>query len=287
MKYALILLAGYANRAEPFSRHVPKPLFPIGPKLAMDYAVEYCLNANLIPRFVTGNHYGMVERHIARQYPIYDIVRIQNPSSNLLESVLAGGEGLCSNDFVWMGSGMFFAHGNCVKELAAAHASGRSFCTLYSQTKRLYKPKLVLQEGRLVRFIVGEGETELSSPTLFAVSSDFIQYARNFGEFDVFQSAINAGEKFNVLELDTESIEIHDINDYYAVQQMLFPGGYQCDFSNVNNSEVLETYIYSSTVSNASVRKCIIIESDIKGNCLEGVLVYRNEILGELIDVNC
>lgn len=107
------------------------------------------------------------------RFPEVDVVEIDNPSTNLLESVGACTEFISSDNFLWMSAGMFFQNNAEINRLVNAHKISNAFCTLFSQEQTRYKAKLVLENGSLRKFVVGEDQSALSTPTIFAVKASF------------------------------------------------------------------------------------------------------------------
>ena len=278
LSQAVILVAGYARRARPLSNNIPKPLFPVGESCGLEYAIQLILALKIEPIVVIGYKADQVKHYLDDIHPGLKTVQIEDPSTNLLDSVAKCEKILSSPNFLWIGGGMFFEQTSNIRRLIARHKETEAFCTMFSQTDILYKPKLVIQEGRLRKFIVGEHKTPISTPTAFAVSKDFLKYAKVHDEHEVFQVAINDGRKFEIVELHGWSEEIHTIFDYYSVSSRIYPNGYYSSDSKITGTTLRHSFVYGSSIDSCDVDGSIIINSTLSNEEIKDRLIYRNSI---------
>ena len=271
----LILAAGYGSRLRPLTQKIPKPILPIGKIRLLDNSVRIAKQLGLNPIVATGYRNQQVIEYLESKNLKY--YTINNPSTNLLETIALGAEYVKSENFMWIGGAMFFDNSNDLKNLLKTHIEMNPFCSLFSQSDVTYTPKLIFENNKLVKFVVGSENSIYSSPTTFIVKRDFIKYCKNHNEYNVFQEAINANETFNIINLSGASLEIHNINDYLKIHKKLLPNGYLSADSLVKNSETISSYIYNSNCKNSLIHNSLIINSTISDIKIKNSMFFENQ----------
>lgn len=275
----IILAAGFGSRARPLTDFIPKPLLPMGEGVVLDYAIEYAIAMGMTPHIVVGHEADRVITYLKeRGVPVHIHVE-QEPSANLLCSLSIAKKFTTSQHFIWSGAAMFFSEIDSLFSLLEFHEAKTPFCSLFVQTSTVYKPKIVIRQGKVQNFIVAETGSPVSSPTWFCVNRSFFDYAESLPETDVFQTAINDGLTFEATELKSTSIEIHTLHDYLTASRMMLGPNYVDDHSVASGARLEDAYIYSSDVSQSDLKNVIVIDSEIRDQCVANAIVYENEMI--------
>ncbi|VEN75140.1 conserved hypothetical protein [Candidatus Desulfarcum epimagneticum] len=100
---ALILAAGFGSRLLPYTRAIPKPLFPLGGRTVMDRIIEALEQAGC-ERIVINTHHlhDRIEAHLAKK-------TFRAAVSTLHEPVIEGTGGAIRNAAAFLGDGPFLA----------------------------------------------------------------------------------------------------------------------------------------------------------------------------------
>ena len=282
VKCGLILAAGNGTRARPLTYDIAKPMFPFGEGRSIDIPLSYVINAGLRPVIVAGYKNKNLVNYLQSKYSHIDLCLIEKPNTNLLDSIVAAKNYVKGEDFLWMGASQFFQSNNAIKRLINCFEKSGSFITLYKQKEFCYKPKLVINSSNeLSSFIVGESSTIYSSPTAFVCKNKFIeQFLVNYGERIAFQQAIDKGLKFECVDLDSSSIEIHTLPEYFHAQSMIYGPVFIDSNSRIRGeTSYSNTYIYGSSVENSRLMNCVIIDSHLTNSYISDAIVFKNKII--------
>lgn len=153
---AMILAAGFGTRLLPFTKRLPKPLFPIIDKTLLDIAIERARDVGAKKVVVNAHHLAsMIEAHLAdRDYGVEVIVIIEDEILGTAGGIKNAEAQLGDGPFIVMNSDMLFEPD--IEGLAKAHTKTGATATLVlrkNSAPEKYGVLSINKRGRVEKFL--------------------------------------------------------------------------------------------------------------------------------------
>ncbi len=241
---ALVLAAGLGTRLLPHTRHLPKPLFPVGEDTLLDIQIRYLANAGCEAVLVNTHHLAeKIEAHIAAvEYPI--------PVTTRFEPDILGTGGAIKNAADFWDERPFVVINSDIlinidlKALYDFHRKHGGPATLAVCHDRRFDSVFLAREGKILGFEKAVSEKEAIRPRIYRtftglqvlnqVVLDFIPEGVCYSSIDAYRKMIETGLTVNAYLAD--GCDWHDLGtpERYrdAIVNRAVPAAFRAAFSN-------------------------------------------------------
>lgn len=260
---AIILAAGIGSRMGMLSDYIPKPIFPLGDKRLIDYAIETAIELKLEPIIIGGYLSNKLKIYLNKKY---DGLKFKNSKSGIgvLNTLLESKSMIKEKNFCWLCSDTIFTDIKKLKELKNKHLKDNSFLSMLISQNHSYTPSINIQDGKIKEFklLKGKGK-EVSSPLFFFSSKKIFDLIESPKIKNPMQEAINLGKGISYVRYEG-AFGANNPEEYFKLHKKFFKrekGDYIYD-SKVNGTKVYNSIIFRSNISSKDIIRNKIIFGD-------------------------
>jgi len=269
----IVLAAGKGTRMLPLSEYIPKPQLPFGEKRFIDYAIDALrpFVSEIIVLTRTGEDHLLDNTvHIVHGDAGQDI---------FLQLKFA--EPHIRDDFIVLASDAAYSS-SFLEALMSKHKSGEGLVTLISDDAKKFPLKLALSGTKISAVGPKLKDYDCSAPCAFMAGRGFFNYiSKNTDDnWTIFQKVLNTE---GVNHVASGSIyESNTLDEYFRNSRLLL-GEFVSRDSEVSNSALLTSFVYTSNIKNSFIKNSIVIDSTICGERIENKIIFRGKAIYELL----